>query len=169
MKSHYYIFTTIIKTSIGILVLFLTQSCQDQESSSIEKDKPNTDIEAEVKKEIEDLYDVYTKSDLKWVDFYKDVYTVAATDGSIKTKYADSLRIEWESIYNIYDVILQERGSPTVIASGDQAFHYNSFDEIFIEKATNDTTRSIGTWIVLWKKQNDNSWKIEFETYHLKY
>ena len=168
MKSLNYYLSTFIKTSIGLLVLLLIQSCQDQKSSSFELENSNTAIETEVKKEIEALYDVYTKSDLKWVDFYKDVYTIASSDGTIKTKYADSLRIEWEDIYNRYDVILQERGNPTVIASGNQAFHYNSFDEIFIKKTTNDTTRSMGTWVVLWKKQNDNSWKIEFETYHSK-
>lgn len=168
MKSLNYYLSTFIKTSIGLLLLFLLQSCQEQKKSSSEIEYSNTDIETEVKKEIEALYDVYTKSDLKWVDFYKDVYTIGSSDGTIKTKYADSLRIEWESIYNVYDVILLEHGEPTIIASGNQAFHYNTFDEIFIKKATKDTTSSIGTWIVLWKKQSDNSWKIEFETYHSK-
>lgn len=163
MKSLNYYLTT-----FGLLVLILIQSCQEQKKSSFENEILNASIETEIKKEIDALYDVYTKSDLKWVDFYKDVYTVASTDGSIQTKYADSLRIEWESIYNIYDVILREHGEPTIIASENQALHYNTFDEIFIKKATKDTTKSIGTWIVLWKKQNDNSWKIEFETYHSK-
>ncbi len=122
------------------------------------------DIEAEVKKEIEALYDVFTKSDLKWVDYYKKEFTVAARDGSFQTKYSDSLRIQWEDIYNRYDVILQDHGKPTVFAGKNQALHFNTYDEIYINKATNDTIRSIGSWIVLWEKQIDNSWKIEFET-----
>lgn len=168
MKSLNYYKTAFIKSAFGFLLLFLIMSCKNQNSTPIENLKSTSDIETEIKKEIEALYDFYTKSDLKWVDFYKDVYTVSARDGSFQTRYADSLRTEWKDIYNRYDVILIDRGEPTVIASGDQALHYNSFDEIFIEKATNDTIKNIGSWVVLWKKQNDDSWKIEFETYHLK-
>ncbi len=164
MKPLNYYLSTFNKTYIGLFVLFLILSCGDQKNSSLEIEKSNSDIEAEVKKEIEALYDVFTKSDLKWVDYYKKEYTVAARDGSFQTKHSDSLRIEWEDIYNRYDVILQDHGKPTVFADGNQALHFNTYDEIYINKATNDTTRSIGSWIVLWEKQIDNSWKIEFET-----
>ena len=155
-------------TIFGLLVMFFIQSCQEPNKPSFENKNSTARIETQIKNEIDALYDVYTKSDLKWVDFYKDVYTVSAMDGSIQTKYADSLRIEWEDIYNRYEVILKDHGEPTIIASGDQALHYNTFDEIFIKKATNDTIINIGSWVALWKKQSDNSWKIEFETYHLK-
>lgn len=159
-----------IKTVLGISILFGIHSCKDKQNTGIELQIVSTDSdnEIEVRKEIEGLYEVYTKSDLKWVDFYKDEYELASDDGMVKKKYADSLRIEWEDIYNRYDVILRERGKPILSVSGNQAFHYNSFDEIFIKKETNDTIENIGTWIVLWKKQKDDSWKIEFETYHAK-
>ena len=78
------------------------------------------------------------------------------------------MRIRWEDIYNRYDVILQDHGKPTVFADGNQALGFSTYDEIFINKATNDTFREMGTWIALWKKQIDNSWKIEFETSHQK-
>ena len=62
-------------------------------------------------------------------------------------------------------MVLKERGKPIVEVDGDQAFHYNTFDEIFINKTTQDTFDNIGTWVVIWKRQKDKSWKIEFETY----
>ncbi|MGB5553423.1 MAG: hypothetical protein WBM83_02110 [Flavobacteriaceae bacterium] len=161
---------TFVKTILGISMLFIVNSCKENKSSAneIKIVSADSENELEVRKEIEDLYEVYTKSDLRWVDFYKDEYVLASDDGMVKKKYADSLRIEWEDIYNRYDVILRERGKPMISVSGNQAFHYNSFDEIFIKKATMDTIENIGTWIVLWKKQKDDSWKIEFETYHAK-
>ena len=161
---------TFAKTISGISILFVLQSCEKKNSTGnvLQIDSTDSDNEIEVRKEIEDLYEVYTKSDLKWVDFYNDEYELASDDGSVKKKYVDSLRIEWEDIYKRYDVILRERGKPIINVSGNQAFHYNSFDEIFIKKETKDTIENIGTWIVLWKKQKDDSWKIEFETYHAK-
>lgn len=158
------------KTILGISILFVVQNCKEKHNSVNELHIESTDAENEIelRKQIEDLYEVYTKSDLKWVDFYKDEYELASNDGKIYKKYSDSLRIEWEDIYKRYDVILRERGKPIISVSGNQAFHYNSFDEIFIKKETKDTIENIGTWIVLWKKQKDDTWKIEFETYHAK-
>ena len=61
---------------------------------------------------------------------------------------------------------LISRGEPTVITSEDMAMSYNSFNEIFIEKISNDTIKNIGTYIITWKRQPDDSWKIVFETLH---
>ena len=143
---------TFAKTISGISILFVLQSCEKKNSTGNVLQIDSTDSD----------------NDLKWVDFYNDEYELASDDGSVKKKYVDSLRIEWEDIYKRYDVILRERGKPIINVSGNQAFHYNSFDEIFIKKETKDTIENIGTWIVLWKKQKDDSWKIEFETYHAK-
>lgn len=52
MKSLNYYLSTFIKTSIGLSVLLLIQSCQDQKSSSFEIENSNTDIETEVKKRL---------------------------------------------------------------------------------------------------------------------
>ncbi|MCF4101906.1 hypothetical protein L1I30_09525 [Gillisia sp. M10.2A] len=160
--------SVVINLMLGVCLLFLIQSCKDQKGPGIENEEvtSNSDRETEIRSTIEDLYTVYTKSDLKWVDFYNAEYELASDDGKVYKKYADSLRIEWEDIYSRYDVVLRERGEPIIDLSGDQAFHYNSFDELFINKTTKDTIENIGTWIVLWKRQKDKSWKIEFETYH---
>ncbi len=158
------------RSLFGIIIVLIFLSCKNRQSTTAEIDSVFKDsiFEIEIKKTIEDLYKVYSKSDLQWVDFYKDKYTIVSGNGAIKTIDRDSLRAYWEKMYKKYNVILNNRGKPTLSVSGNQAFHYNTFDEILINKTTNDTIENIGTWVVLWKKQNDDSWKIEFETYNAK-
>jgi len=145
-----------------LILIVLLANCQSTNQDSTKQ------IESTVLKEIDGLYQDYTKSDLKWVEYYQDEYTVISTDGSVKFKKAKDLRDEWENIYNKYEVILRNHGQPTVLASQDQVIHYNTYDEIFIKRETRDTTVSLGTWIVVWKKQENNTWKINLETYHVK-
>ena len=76
------------------------------------------------------------------------------------------MKAQWENIYNKYEVKLLDRGEPTIIESEDMAISYNSFNEIFINKSTNDTIKNVGTYIIAWKRQLDDSWKIVFETLH---
>ncbi|PNQ72274.1 hypothetical protein C1T31_13205 [Hanstruepera neustonica] len=158
------------KPLFGIMVVLIFQSCENQHNTTSEIDKVSKDSisEIEIKKTIEDLYEVYSKSDLQWVDFYKDKYNIVSGNGTVKTINRDSLRVYWKNMYEKYNVILNNRGKPILSVSGNQAFHYNTFDEILINKTTNDTIENIGTWVVLWKKQKDGSWKIEFETYNAK-
>ena len=87
MKNYY--LKIIIKSSFIVLILFLIQSCKEQKKSEFEIEKITTDLdsETEIRKTIEDLYEVYKKSDLKWVDFYNDEYRLAADDGIVKSKY----------------------------------------------------------------------------------
>lgn len=154
---------------VGIFfMLFLIQSCQDPKDRVAEKEKSNADIENEVRKEVEALYEAYIVSDLKWTEYYKDEYTLASQDGKIQTKYADSLKSQWADIYDKNEIIFRNHGDINIVASEDQALHYNTYDELFVVKATNDTTVNLGAWITLWKKQKDDSWKIEFETFHTK-
>lgn len=165
MMDHHNSLPTVMKVFLGIAALLLFQSCADQAGSDTDNKTGSVPIEDEVRKAVETAYDLYTKSDLRWVDFYNDTYLVAADDGTILTQYADSLRAQWEQIYKNYNVIVLEHGKPTIMASGDQALHYNTAHELFINKATKDTTDNAGTWIALWQKQHNDTWKIVFETY----
>jgi len=160
-----YLKTPITAIIFGILFVISLHSCNNQNSSNANANAKNT-AETEVRKTIEAAYDYYTKSDIRWVDFYNDEYTVITGDGTALTMFADSLRKQWQKMYKDYDVIVLSHGKPTVIASENQALHFNTASEMFINNATNDTTKNgEGTWIALWKKQNDNSWKIVWETY----
>jgi len=147
-----------------VLLIFFVQSCQSQDKTSL-ADKGNSNTYAEVKQAITQANDYYRHGDIKWVDYYNDTYTEITPDGRSVTKYADSLRNQWTKMNKKYKVVVRKPGEPTIIASGTQALHYNTASEMFINKATNDTMDNTGTWIALWQKQNDNSWKIVLETY----
>ena len=152
---------------IGLsLIITFFISCKEQKITEVKNKLTNEEVEKIVSKEIDNLYEVYIKSDLKWVDFYQKKYTIANTDGSITENDTESLRKYWADVYSKYDVTLRNHGKPTIIASTDQALSYNSYDEILISKETKDTIVSLGTWVVLWKQQKDETWKINFETYH---
>jgi len=142
--------------------IILLTNCQSTVQNS------NEEIEAIILQEIDGLYEVYTKSDLKWVNYYQDEFTAISNNGTSQLRNAKDLRVQWKNIYEKYEVVLRDHGPPTLLVSQDQVVHYNTFDEILIEKETADTTVSIGTWIVVWKKQENNTWKINLETYHVK-
>lgn len=154
-----------IKTITSLFILFLIYSCNSQFNSNT-----NTitvaDYESEIKNAIEEVYDYYIKSDLRWVDFYADKYTFIRDDGSARIMDADSLLKQWQKLYKKYDITVLNHGEPTVYTSGNQALHYNTVSEIFVNKTTKDTIQNEGgTWIALWEKQKNNSWKIVWETY----
>ena len=104
-----------MKTLYLIILMALLTNCQRTNENSTNQTETIPEIEATVLKEIDGLYKVYVKSDLKWVDYYQDEYTVISTDGSTKLKKVKDLRDEWQSIYSRYDVILRDHGQPTLI------------------------------------------------------
>jgi hypothetical protein len=119
-----------------------------------------------ITEQVDSLYSIYEKFDYDWIDFYDDTYTAMYPDSPIKQMTKDSLIEQWKRIYNQYNVKLLSRGRPTIIPSEDMAISYNSFNEIFINKETLDTIKNSGTYLVNWKRQSDNSWKIVFEAVH---
>ncbi|UBM59500.1 nuclear transport factor 2 family protein [Marinilongibacter aquaticus] len=148
-----------IKLTAIILLTFISIACHQNEEKSSE-----AELTAEIIQQVDSLYTVYARFDYDWIEFYADEYTAIYPDSPIQHMTKDSLKAQWKKIYAKYDVQLLDRGRPTVIASQDMAISYNSFNEIFINKETADTSRNVGTYIVNWKRQEDNSWKIVFET-----
>lgn len=122
------------------------------------------ELEAIIKKQVDSLYKVYERFDYDWIEFFADRYTAIYPDSPVQQMSKDSLKAQWERIYNMYEVKLIDRGVPSVIVSEDMAISYNSFNEIFINKETSDTIKNVGTYIITWKRQPDDSWKIVFET-----
>ncbi|MDC6387828.1 hypothetical protein PP182_04005 [Maribacter sp. PR1] len=146
---------------------FLTiTSCQEKETIQENIRTPDAMLQTLIKEQVDSLYSVYSRFDYDWIDFYEDRFTAIYPESPVKLNSKDSLRAQWEGIYQDFDVQLLDRGQPNIIASEDMAISYNSFNEIFVNKQTRDTTKSTGTYIVAWRRQPNNTWKIAFETLH---
>ncbi|WP_341224723.1 hypothetical protein [uncultured Arcticibacterium sp.] len=153
-----------------LLLLAITFSftigCQIKEQSKEVSKTSSGELKNMIRNHVDSLYQVYEKFEYDWIDFYEDEYTAIYPETPIQLTKRDSLKKQWENIYKKYDVKLIDRGEPSIIESEDMAISYNSFNEIFINKETNDTIKNVGTYIIAWRRQADDSWKIAFETLH---
>lgn len=135
----------------------------DQKKEPVTKTS-DSELTTLITKHVDSLYSVYERFDYDWIEFYADNYTAIYPDSPIQHLTKDSLIAQWKRIYSKYDVQLIHRGRPTIIPSEDMAISYNTFNEIFINKESSDTIKNVGTYIINWKRQSDDSWKIVFET-----
>ncbi|MBU2940793.1 hypothetical protein KO494_14690 [Lacinutrix sp. C3R15] len=151
--------------SLLMVILFcILIGCKIDKKTELVSKTSDSELTALITKQVDSLYSVYERFDYDWIEFYADNYTAIYPDSPIQHLTKDSLIIQWEKIYAKYDVKLIHRGRPTIIPSEDMAISYNTFNEIFINKESADTIKNVGTYIVNWKRQSDNSWKIVFET-----
>lgn len=155
-----------IKLSLPLIVLLYTALVGCKNDTKLEPQVKTSDLEltALITKQVDSLYSVYERFDYDWIEFFADDYTAIYPNSPIKQMTKDSLKAQWKRIYNKFDVKLLHRGKPTIIPSEYMAISYNTYNEIFINKKTSDTIKNVGTYIINWKKQPDNSWKIVFET-----
>ena len=152
---------SLLPITILCRIFFGCRNDSEPKTTSQNSDSKTTAI---VTKQVDSLYSVYEKFDFDWIEFYADEFTAVYPDTPIQKTKKDSLKAQWERIYKKYDVKLISRGRPTIIPSEDMAISYNSFNEIFVNKSTKDTINNIGTYIINWKRQTDDTWKIVFET-----
>jgi uncharacterized protein (TIGR02246 family) len=61
-----------------------------------------------------------------------------------------------------------ETSAPNIQVSGDLAATYSTFDERWISKASGDTTRQSGHWLVIWERQADGRWRISKEMWTVR-
>ncbi|SHK01233.1 YybH family protein [Pseudozobellia thermophila] len=153
-----------VLSSLLILIPFAIIGCQNNEKPVPATKTSDAELRALITEQVDSLYAVYERFGYDWIDFYADNYVAIYPDSPIQNLTKDSLRAQWERIYKKYDVRLVDRGRPTIIPSEDMAISYNTFNEIFINKESLDTIKNTGTYIVNWKRQPDDSWKIVFET-----
>ncbi|MCG8332825.1 MAG: hypothetical protein MI974_34380 [Chitinophagales bacterium] len=152
-----------VKSSVGlVLSLFLCFACKyEQEEQMKTKDE---DLEAIIASRIDSFYTVYERFNYDWLDFFEDEFTNVFPDTPIREISKDSTKAIWENIYKHYEVQLLERGKPSFITSQDMVISHNYFNEIFIHKQTRDTIKNPGTYIIAWRRQADDTWKIAFES-----
>ncbi|CAZ98050.1 YybH family protein [Zobellia galactanivorans] len=151
-------------SALLILIPCIIIGCQSDKKPLPLAKTSDAELTALITKQVDSLYAVYERFDYDWIEFYADNYVAIYPDGPIQNLTKDSLITHWERIYEKYDVQLVHRGRPTIIPSEDMAISYNTFNEIFINKESSDTIKNTGTYIVNWKRQADDSWKIVFET-----
>ena len=138
--------------------------CENNKKKELVTKTSDSELTTLITKQVDSLYSVYERFDYDWIEFYADNYTAIYPGSPIQHLTKDSLIAQWKRIYAKYDVQLIHRGRPTIIPSEDMAISYNTFNEIFINKESSDTIKNVGTYIVNWKRQPDDSWKIVFET-----
>ena len=143
-----------------LLTSFLTLGCQQQKVQSEEE------IKAEITALFNGLYEDYEAFDVdKFTGYYQDDVIRMGTDGTYEIG-KDIFKQGWLESAENYDMVLLDYSQPTVLSSQDQVVTFNTYHELFIEKATQDTTEVHGTWIGVWKKQEDGSWKLRMTTWH---
>lgn len=124
-----------------------------------------SDSKVEVKKAWEALYEHYANGDLRFTDYYQDDVIRMGTTGEYRTG-KKVFKEGWQKYYEENEVKLLDYSQPTILESQDQSVTFNTYKEIFIDKETRDTTYVEGTWIAVWKRQDDKSWKIRMSTWH---
>ncbi|WP_422351645.1 YybH family protein [Flagellimonas sp.] len=124
------------------------------------------ELEALIQTKVDSFYTVYERFDYDWIDFFENEFTNVFPDTPIRKISKDSTKALWKDLYNRYEVQLLERGDPSFITSQDMVISHNYFNEIFIHKESRDTIPNAGTYVIAWRRQPDNSWKIVFESVH---
>ena len=145
---------------IKFLTLLIFISCSEDKQQSSEE------IKTEVINTLNKLYEGYSDSDLEeFTRYYQNDVIRMGTDGEYQ-KGKDVFIENWTKTYEKYEVVVLDYSQPEVLVGQDQVVTFNNYDEMFIEKKTRDTTRIQGTWIGVWKKQEDDSWKLRMTTWH---
>jgi hypothetical protein len=152
--------------SVSILLISIIYGCQSQKNNKLEKtgNISVSDLETTIKKRVDSFYKVYKQHDYDWIDFFEDEFTNVFPDTPIRKISKDSTKAIWKGIYKRNDVQLISHGKPSFITSQDMVISHNSFKEIFINKQSKDTIKIIGTYLVAWRRQPNDSWKIVFES-----
>jgi len=154
-----------LKPSIVLLILSLSfGACAPKDPQHTTPKTSEEELKSIITAQVDSLYKLYEQFGYAWIEFYADEFTAIYPETPVSKKLKADLISEWDDIYKKYDVKLLDRGRPTIIPSEDMAISYNSFNEIFINKETSDTIKNVGTYIITWKRQADDSWKIVFET-----
>lgn len=144
--------------AIVVLTVFLV-GCTANERKS------KASVKAEVRTVFDDFYSKYEGEDIAFTDYYTEDVIRLAPSGEY-TEGVEEFRKGWEETIENDSFELLSFGEPRFIVSQEQVVSFNTFDEIFIEPESGDTTRYTGTWVAVWQMQPDDSWKIRMTTWH---
>lgn len=145
--------------NICILVSIFLSGCSGTNGETEEQ------VKTEIQTVFEDFYSKYENEDLSFTDYYTDDVIRLAPSGEF-TDSVDEFRERWKQTIEDDSFDLLDFGEPRFIISPEQVVSFNTFDEIFIEPESGDTTRYTGTWVAVWQKQDNGDWKIRMTTWH---
>lgn len=138
----------------------LISGCNNEEIQS------EQEIEKEITELFNNLYQDYKVFDVdKFTSYYQDDVIRMGENGKYQVG-KEIFKNNWIESSQKSDMVLLDYSQPTVLVGQDQVVTFNTYDELFIDKQTRDTTRVNGTWIGIWKKQDDGSWKLRMTTWH---
>ncbi len=128
---------------------------------------PQADPE-EIRRQYNAYNITYGKNDVETIlAFYTDDAERLPSDGSIVSGLA-ALREVIVAFREQNDYVLDAYSPPRIQVSGDLAVTYATFDEHWTSKATAETTREAGRWLLVWERQSDGSWKISKEMWTIQ-
>ena len=143
---------------IGITALFA--------GCAVESSPTEAEIEQEIIKTFNELYEAYAGMDVdKFSAFYKEDVIRMGTSGSHRIG-RESFVEHWKNSFANTEMVLLDYSQPTILVGKDQTVTFNTYEELFIDRETRDTTFADGTWIGIWQKQEDESWKLRMTTWH---
>ena len=155
-----------MKLSAVLIIFTLCFSSSLKAQNSTNGDYSKEEVEKEVTETFNKLYEEYSKFDLEgFTQYYQDDVIRMGKDGTVQ-RGKDIFKRGWRETAEKYDMVLLDYSQPEVLVAEDQVVTYNTYHELFISKETRDTTVINGTWIGIWKRQEDNSWKLRMTTWH---
>jgi hypothetical protein len=151
-----------MKNTLFLLLILCFAACQPAPKSPEAQLK---EAEEAVRLSFLDLYEKYVAADISYTGYYEE--QVIRMDGKGQVKLGKKEHVEnQKQIYETYEVQMLDYSDPTILPGLDQCMTYNTYEEYFIHKETGDTSLVIGTWVALWRKQPDDSWKLRMTTWH---
>lgn len=147
----------------NLLLLFIPGffSCQPFDITEQNEKSTSTIIEDSI---IEKLYNscnqAFKSGDIETImSFYSDNVERIPYNGET-IQGIEAMQSYLSSFFDQNDYVLEEYSNPIVLTSTDWAVTYSIFKECWINKASGDITYQSGRWIVVWEKQDNDSWKI---------
>lgn len=149
------------------IILINFTACQEEKPIESE-DTPQDSVE-EIREEIiqayNEMYDSYGEGSLDFYDHFADEFIRVGTNGELQ-RGTESPKKEWSEYLEDYRVNLTQYDTPETIISSNQVVTIGKYEEYFVNRETNDSTFNKGTYIGVWKKQEDGTWKIVMDTWH---
>jgi uncharacterized protein (TIGR02246 family) len=142
-----------------IFLIFIASGCQQGERVLLE---PKVDVEADIQaiKDIVKEYEgaVNTADIDRYLQLYADdvidIYpNMPALSGKEAIRNRDQQLFEEVTLQDVYTV-------QDVKVSGDLAVTHVTLSAVITIKASGETSKTNGNWILIFRKQSDDSWKI---------